>query len=90
MRQRGYAFLVILIALAIVAWLARDSLGALLGNAARGPDLSSRLPAAAQPAADPTGAQPTPAAPVERARAVEDLVRQQSEARMRQGEAASK
>ncbi len=90
MRQRGYAFLVILIALAIVAWLARDSLVALIGNAARGPDLSNRLPPAAQPAADPTASQGTASAPVERARAVEDLVRRQSEARMRQGEAGSR
>jgi hypothetical protein len=79
-QQGGWAFLIVLVALAIVAYLARDSLMQLFGTVTRATaSAESRLPPGAQPASDATQATPAPAAPVERARAVEDVVRQQYE-----------
>ncbi|HVF65274.1 MAG TPA: hypothetical protein VNE58_14880 [Casimicrobiaceae bacterium] len=79
-RQRGRSFLIVLIALAIVAWLSRDALLGYLGSINdAAPQSSSRLPQAAQPAVDASQATPTFNTPVERARAVEDVVRQQYE-----------
>ena len=77
--QRGYAFLIVLIALAIVAFLSRDALMQYLGSFTRSAPIESRLPPGARPAADPTQATPAPTTPVERARAVEDVVKQQHE-----------
>ena len=79
-QQGGWAFLIVLVALAIVAYLARDSLMQAFGTVARAPAVGdARLPAGARPAADATQATPAPSAPVERARAVENVVRQQYE-----------
>ena len=74
--QRGWAALVVLVALALVGYLARDSIARLLMPAR---SAEGRLPAAAQPAGDATQAIASPSAPIERARAVEDVVRQQFE-----------
>ena len=81
--QRGWSFLVVLVALAIVAFLARESLLQYFGSATRagaaGGD--ARLPPAARVPAGATQAIPAPtSAPVERARAVEGVVKQQVEA----------
>ncbi len=76
--QRGWAALIVLVALAIVGYLARDSIARLL-MPARIAAADSRLPAVAQPASDATHPVAMPSAPVERARAVEDVVRQQFE-----------
>lgn len=79
-QQGGWALLVVLVALAIVGYLARDSILQYVGTLNRSiPKGDSRLPAGAQPAVDATQATQAPAAPVERARAVEDVVRQQYE-----------
>lgn len=79
-QQGGWTFLIVLVALAIVGYLARDSILRYVGtfnrNAAAG---DARLPAGAQPVSDATQATPASSVPVERARAVEDVVRQQSE-----------
>ena len=69
--------LIVLIALAIVGWLARDSIVQMFGSMTRG---SSKLEARVQPApVDATPATPTAARPVERARAAEDIVLQRAE-----------
>ena len=79
-QQGGWTLLVVLIAVALVAFLARDSLLAYLGTASRaGSSLDSRVPPSAIPASDPLQSTPAPGAPVERARAVEDTLRQQFE-----------
>ena len=78
-RQGGWAALIILVALAIVGYLARDSIARLLMPARVATE--SRLPPAAQPAGDATEAIATPAAPMERARAVEDVIGQRSRER---------
>lgn len=75
-RQRGWAFVIVLIALAIAAFLARDSLSAFFGSvtgATRGSSVerASQAPAAATPG--------TPGTPRERARAVESTVQQQAD-----------
>ena len=78
--ERGYTYLILLIALAIVAWLARDSILQYVGTLNRSvPKAETRLPPGAQPAGDATQATPSPASPVERARNVEDVVRQHFE-----------
>ena len=77
-QQGGWAFLIVLVALAIVAYLARDSLGQLFAMITRASTPGeARLPAGAQPASDSTQAIQVPVAPVERARAVEGTVRDQ-------------
>jgi hypothetical protein len=79
-QQGGWAFLIVLVALAIVAYLARDSLLQMFGTLPRATAVGdARLPAGAHPASDATQATPVPAVPVERARAVEEVVRQQYE-----------
>ncbi len=79
-QQGGWAFLIVLVALAIVAYLARDSLIQAFGTVTRATAAGdARLPAGAQPPSDATQSTSTHAAPVERARAVEDIVRQQHE-----------
>ena len=69
--QGGWGLLVVLVALAIVAFLARDALTAYLGGATRAADASRPAPAQ-----DAAAAPPDPALrrPVERARSVEDTV----------------
>ena len=76
--QQGWGWLVVLVALAIVAFLARDALTAYLGGATRAAGASH--PAAAQDAA---AVPPEPAMqrPVERARSVEDTVARGAAAR---------
>jgi hypothetical protein len=69
----GWALLVVLVALAIVAFLARDALTAYLGGATR----AAGADAPRATAARDRGAAPTDAAvqrPIERARAVEETV----------------
>jgi type II secretory pathway component PulJ len=79
-RQGGWSLLIVLVALAIVAYLARDSLLQAFGMLSRAPTVgNARLPAGVQPASDATQASPVLAAPVERAHAVEDVVRRQAE-----------
>ncbi len=78
--QRGWAFLIVLIALAIVAFLSRDAIMQYLGSFNRTPEsLESRLPPGARVVPDSTQATPAPTAPIERARAVEDTLKQQHE-----------
>jgi hypothetical protein len=89
--QRGRAFLVVLIALAIAAFLSRDALMSYFGTATRATAArDARLPPAAHSAADPTQATPTPSTPIERARSVEDTVRQGYESRRERGDAAAR
>ncbi len=76
-RQQGWAFLIVLIALAIVAFVARDALMQMLGVARTAPAARS-LPA--DPAA---GATPAPPSPVERARSIESTVQQGADERRR-------
>jgi hypothetical protein len=79
-QQGGWTFLIVLGALAIVGYLARDSILQYIGTLNRNtPKGDARLPVGAQPASDPTQATYAPAAPVERARAVEGVVQQQVE-----------
>ncbi|HVE50555.1 MAG TPA: hypothetical protein VNG69_13185 [Casimicrobiaceae bacterium] len=79
-RDRGWAFIIVLIALAVVAFLARDALMQYFGLARNAAATSeSRLPAAARAPVDPTQATPAITAPVERARSVEGAVQQQAD-----------
>jgi hypothetical protein len=79
-RQRGWAFVVVLIALAIVAFLARDALRGYFGALTTASQTTeSRLPPAARTALDPTQATPVVATPVERAKSVEGIVQQQAD-----------
>ena len=75
--EGGWGLLIVLLALAIVAFLARDALTAYLGGATRAAG------AAAAPAQDRAAAPPDPVMqrPVERARGVEDAVARGAEAR---------
>jgi hypothetical protein len=71
--QGGWGLLIVLVALAIVAYLARDALTAYLGGVSR-----SASPAPSRDAQDPqraaTPSEPSMQRPVERARGVEDTV----------------
>jgi len=79
-QQGGWALLVVLVALAVVAYLARDSLVQAFSKFTHATAAGdSRLSAGMRPGRDATQATPAPAGPVERARAVEDVVRQQYE-----------
>jgi hypothetical protein len=84
-RQRGWAFVVILIALAVVAFLARDSLSRMFATVRDGAATSgSRLPPAAV-APDAATTTPLPSAtPLERARAVDGFVQDRAFERARQ------
>jgi hypothetical protein len=69
----GWALLVVLVALAIVAFLARDALTAYLGGATRAAgDEAPRATAVRDRGAAPT--DPAVQRPIERARAVEETV----------------
>ena len=78
--EGGWGLLVVLLALAIVAFLARDALTAYLGGALR-----TAAPAPSREAKDPqreaTPSEPSMQRPVERARSVEDTVARGAEAR---------
>jgi hypothetical protein len=89
-QQGGWSLLIVLVALAIVAYLARDSLLQAFGTLTRATTVGdARLPAGARPAQDAaTQATPVLAAPVERAQAVEDLVRRQAEQMSKQIDAS--
>ena len=84
MRERrsegGWGLLIVLLALALVAFLARDALTAYLGGASR-----AAAPAPSRSVQDPhreaTPSEPSPPRPVERARGVEDTVARGAEAR---------
>lgn len=79
-QQGGWTFLVVLVALAIVGYLTRESILRYVGTLNRSTVAAdARLPAGAQPASDATQATPAPSVPVERARAVENVLRQQHE-----------
>jgi len=93
-RQGGWVGLIVmLLALAIVAWLARDALkayGLLPGPAtvttkAGSPGERARAPAAVD-AMDPTSATVAPQSAIDRARGVEDTIRQQAEQQAKQAE----
>ena len=79
-REGGWGLLIVLVALAIVAFLARDALTAYLGGALR-----TAMPAPSRTAQDPhreaTPSEPTIQRPMERARGVEDTVARGAEAR---------
>jgi hypothetical protein len=75
--ERGYAILIVLIALAIVGFLARDSIRQMFASVTGG---ATKAESRVQPAppADATQATPALAAPVERARSVEESVLQRA------------
>ena len=71
--ERGYALLIVLIALAIVGWLARDSIAQLFGSKTRGAGTAqSRVQLA--PPVDAVQATPSAVAPIDRARSAEDIL----------------
>jgi len=79
-RQQGWALVVVLVALAIVAFLSRDALlrsfGTMTGVAQSSP---KRLDAASGAATDASPATPMAHSPVDRARAVEGVVQRQAD-----------
>ncbi|MEO8675897.1 MAG: hypothetical protein ABI569_09975 [Casimicrobiaceae bacterium] len=88
-KQGGWVgLIVILLALAIVAWLSKDALkqyGLLSGpGKAVEPTGMQRSPTPAAVADSPGGATPSFQAPMERARGVEDTVRRAAESQSRQ------
>ena len=90
-RERGRAFLAVLIALAIAAFLSRDALIGYFGTATRaGATSEGRLPPAARSPIDPTQATPAPSSPVERARGAEETVRQGYESRRDRADGAAR
>ena len=88
-KQGGWVgLIVILLALAIVAWLSKDALkqyGLLSGpGKAAEPTGMQRSPTPAAVSDSPVGATPSFQAPMERARGVEDTVRRAAESQSRQ------
>ena len=77
--ERGYALLIVLVALAIVGWLARDSIKQMFATVTGGAGKSESRMQAAPPPVDATQATPAAAMPVERARSVEDTVLQRAQ-----------
>ncbi|MDH5286177.1 MAG: hypothetical protein OEX23_06020 [Betaproteobacteria bacterium] len=69
-RHRGWALLIVLVALAIVAYLARDALTQYFSSVTAASRPQDRLP----PAAVDAAATPAQRAPVERARGAEAMV----------------
>lgn len=69
-RQRGWTLLIVLVALALVAWLARDALTQYFSGVTAASRPQDRRPAPAAEAA----ATPAPRNPVERAQGVEATV----------------
>ena len=100
LRQRGWAgVLVILVALVIVGFLAKDSLKAYLGvgpkpttaQKAGTPGERVRAPGAiGSEAFDPTSAPPSGGSALERARGVEDMVKQQAAEREARGDGVTR
>ena len=88
-RQRGWAgLLVLLIAILIVGWLAKDALkqygmlpGASDGRRSTAPADRLRNPGLGDAAPDMSSAPVAPATPIERARGVEQMIKQQAEER---------
>ena len=78
--EGGWGLLVVLVALAIVAFLARDALSGYLGGATRAVG-GRAAPATAATQGDARPGVPVVQAPVERARAVEHTVARGAEAR---------
>ena len=76
--QRGYAMLIVLIALAIVGWLARDSIMQLFGSITRGAGAAQSQVQGAPPV-DATQATPSAGVPIERARSAEETILQRAE-----------
>ena len=75
--ERGYALLIVLVALAIVGWLARDSIRQMFATMTSG---ATKAESRVQPPpVDATQATPAAATPVERARSVEDTVLQRAQ-----------
>ncbi len=72
--ERGWVLVIVLIALALVAWLARDALLRLVPAATVATGTQAKR--VAPPAEDANAASPVPAAPVTRARGVEATVEQ--------------
>ena len=77
--ERGWGLLIVLLALAVVAFLARDALTTYLGGVSR---TAAPPPRTAQdPHREATPSEPAPPRPVERARGVEDTVARGAEER---------
>ena len=75
--QRGYGLLIVLVALAIVAFLARDSIKQMFATVTSGAGkAASRVQPT--PPADATQAAPAASTPVERARSAEEIVLQRA------------
>lgn len=79
-REGGWGLLIVLLALAIVAFLARDALTAYLGGVSR-TAVPAPSPAVQDPQREATPSAPSMQRPVERARGVEDTVARGAEAR---------
>ena len=98
-RQRGWVGLVvILLALVVVAILAKDALkqyglvpGAAVSTRAATPGERARAPAAAGVESADAGAAPaSPAAALDRARGVEDMVKRQADERAARGDGTTR
>ena len=97
-RQRGWAgMLVILVALVIVGFLAKDALKSYLGSPAKpvakaaSPGERARAPGAVGVEAfDPGAAPPSGGSALDRARGVEDMVKQQAAERERRGDGTTR
>ena len=98
MRQRGWAgMLVVLVALAIVGWLAKDALKGYLNvgttppTKAATPGERARVPGAiGMDAFDPGSAPPSAGNALERAHGGEDAVRQQAAERAARGDGTTR
>jgi hypothetical protein len=97
-RQGGWVGLIaMLLALAIVAWLSRDALKAYgllpspntVTTKAGSPGERARAPAAVD-AIDPTSTVVAPRSAIEKARGVEDTIRQQAEQQAKQADSMTR
>jgi hypothetical protein len=79
-REGGWGLLIVLLALALVAFLARDALTAYLGGVVR-PVTPAPSHSAQDPPREAAPSEPSMQRPVERARGVEDTVARGAEAR---------
>jgi hypothetical protein len=90
--------LVILVALAIVGFLAKDALKAYLGVGAKPPEAQAGTPgerarapgAVGAEAFDPGSAPPSTGSAIERARGVEEMVKQQAAERAARGDGVTR
>jgi hypothetical protein len=78
--EGGWGLLIVLLALAIVAFLARDALTAYLGGVAR-PAVPAPSRSAQDPPREAVPSEPSTQRPAARARGVEDTVARGAEAR---------